>query len=856
MRSAIVALVFALGAVAVTASLAQAAAFAVDAERIAGPSRYETATEIAAKYVQAVEGGTGAREVDTVILTSGRNDHLGYVLATPALANRHDAPVLLTKPEDLPSTVRRFLQRHDIGRVIIVGGTKVVSNAVQQEVDGLSGVSVSRIAGSDVYTTAVEVAAQSGQTKGVPGAFPREGRTALLGTGEALADALAAGPLAYRGHHPILLTPGKLLADEVVEYLTDSNTQHVVVLGGTAAVSGSVERRVQELGIQTSRWAGNDRYQTAVEVAATLLGSRSPQSCFTGAEVGLAYAWRSPDAIVSAPYLGELCAPLLLTDRDTLPAAVREFLASNEYVTGDAKGDLNITVFGGTAAIGASTMNAALNAAGLTTIGARMSVTEGACHFAVEFNAAVRTGDATDITNYLIDGAALRRGQAQVETSGGSSAQSATVVLAGGRYYGGATVPTQCSSPLRSGQRVGIVGGEIRSATDRRIVGPAEIFVGNDAIRPRLIITAAQNADTVWIDATEPIQGAFGTSTVAVEFFRGGLDAPVYQLATPSPGASKFAVTVPSSLLSVGNLSLQPGDRVTIHADEIEDLAGNRNRRASLTVVADTRGPQLSRVTVTEPTQQAPAQASVNGLDSNGAQQIGALQIEARAGTLVEGAAGNEWTLDVEVLSRRRGTWSSTQGSSVEVSTRLSTVVIQVLRDWSLGYLKSDLNRDPAFSKLFVAEVIAGRDSLAPVGTGGPVQFRDGLSSVDLTVYWTEPVQDCGTGPYAVDPRGIEIDVNADGVIDFALDGTVLDAASDLQFIADRSRFSSLVAGRAACAEEAATPNQGTLVARVMSSGIDKLPTTSSDIYARPRAAHDLSGNPNVVQLAIALRPV
>ena len=854
MRSAFAALTvtLTLAAVAATSTTAFAAANHVDAERIAGPSRYETATEIAAKYVQAIEGGESTREVDTVILTSGHNNHLGYVLAAPALAHRHDAPVLLTEPQELPRTVRQFIERHDIDRVIILGGTKVVSTAVERAVDALSGVSVSRIAGSDVYATAAAVAAQSGRTKGVPGAFPREGRTVLLATGEATADALAAGPLAYRGHHPILLTPGTRLSDEVIDFLADSRTQHVVILGGTAAVSSGVERRLQELGMQTTRWAGSDRYRTAIEIAKALLGSRSPQNCFAGDHVGLAYAWRSPDAIVSAPYLGELCAPLLLTDRHTLPSAVREFLASDNYVTGDAKGDLDVTVFGGTAAISTSTMNAALNAAGLAHIGSQMSVIEGACHFTIEFDAAVRTDQARDVTNYLLDGAALRRDQAEAERSTGSSTQLVTFVLAGGRYYGGSTVATGCSSPLKRGQRIGVVGGKIGSATDRRTVSQAEFFVGSDGVRPRLTITAAQNADTVWVDATEPIQGATGVGSVAVEFARSGLSAPIYQLATLPPGVTKFTAAVPTSFDRDG---LRPGDRVTVHAGEIEDLAGNRNLRTSRTVVTDTLPPQLSRATVTQPTQHEPAYVNLSGVDGGGARQFGALQIETRAGRPAQGAAGNRWTVEVELLSRRPGTWSSTQGSSVEVSTSQSAVTIQVLDDWSLGYLKSDLNGNEAFSRLFSAEVIAGRDSLAPVGTGGPVRFRDGLSSVDLTVYWTEPVQDCGTGTYAVDLRALEIDADADGVIDFALDGTVNDATSDLEFIADQSRLTSIVAGSAACASEAATANQGTLVARVVSSDIDRLPSTRSRLFARPLAAHDFSGNPNAIQLAITFRP-
>ena len=75
------------------------------------------------------------------------------------------------------------------------------------------------------------------------------------------------------------------------------------------------------------------------------MGADTPRRCFDDSgDAGSAYGWRSPDAIVSGPLLGELCAPLLLTERDTPPTTAEAFLRSGEYVTGDAAGKLRITV--------------------------------------------------------------------------------------------------------------------------------------------------------------------------------------------------------------------------------------------------------------------------------------------------------------------------------------------------------------------------------------------------------------------------------------------------------------------------------------------------------------------------------
>ena len=58
--------------------------------------------------------------------------------------------------------------------------------------------------------------------------------------GEGFADALTAGPLAYNNEFPILLTaPGSLRA-ETDAALADLGIDHVIIVGGTAAVSQAV----------------------------------------------------------------------------------------------------------------------------------------------------------------------------------------------------------------------------------------------------------------------------------------------------------------------------------------------------------------------------------------------------------------------------------------------------------------------------------------------------------------------------------------------------------------------------------------------------------------------------------------
>ena len=841
----------AAGVLSVGSDPAQAAAAEVQTERLRGSTRYETAVEIAEAYSDDVEGGFFGSEVDTVILTSGTDEHFGYVLPAPALSRRHEAPVLLTEPDELPNAVRRFIERRGISEVIILGGTDVVSAEIEREVDDLSGVAVERISGSDVYTTAVEVAEEVGPSIRVPGLFSR---TVLLATGEAFADALAAGPLAYLGQLPILLTRGASMPEEVVEFLEDSNTEHVVILGGTAAVSIDVEFDVEDLGIAVTRWRGVTRYETAIEIAKALLADDSPQDCFDGSEVGLAYAWKSPDAIVSGPYLGELCAPLLLVDRNVLPRSVGDVLEADGLFVGDPRGELRITVFGGTAAISENVLRAAANAAELESLSARVTALEGGCHFTVIFDAPVRTFDAEDPRNYLIDGLLLDLAGADVETDGfGESTTEVTVTFDDASTASGSAVPTGCRAPLRVGDTVGVAARRIHSATDNRTVRRVEFRVRDDRTRPRLTIIAGQSASSVEIRTSEPVTGADRSESMEVEFRRSGLE-PIAVAADVTPGGTRIEVSVPAAFDTASTTGLRPRDQVIVDTGEVEDLAGNGNLRTAKAVVGDSTPPRASRIAVTGAVPSLRAMVSFDGEDGSAQRVSGALQISTKQDSSVDGAAGNTWLAEVDVLSQRPPSWSATRNASVELTHARDVMLISTIEGATLGEVRADLNATSSFAAFFVAEVTAGQESLAPLDSVGQVSLGGGASTVDITVIWSEAVRGCDAATDAVRPELVEIDVDRDGHSDFALDGVVLDSRSDLTFVADTSGRTSIIAGTATCAATTPSFRSGTLVARLQSPNIDDLPTTRSSALVRAGAAHDLSGNPSTLLTRLILR--
>lgn len=816
---------------------AQGAATYAESRRLEGLTRYQTAIDIAETYIDEVTTLEIGTSVDTVILTSGSDEHSAYALPVPALSRLHNAPLLLTRPERLHSSVAAFLAANDISTVIILGDDSVVSNSVERAIVDIGDVEVTRIAGDDPYDTAAAVADQIG-LEGVPGEFPNEGRTAFLATGEAFADALAAGPIAYRGSHPILLTRSAVLPESSELFFEASGTEHVVILGGPAAVSTTVEREISDLGIEITRWGGADRFDTAVRIAEALLGVDTPDECFDGAELGLAYGRRSPDAIVSGPLLGELCAPLLLTEFDELPPSVEQLLQSDDYVTGDINGDVRFNVFGGAGAVAEAAVDAATSAAQLPGLRGHLSAVAGGCHFTVEFSEPVVTADAANSSNYFTGNA----GFAVVDAGSGPTTTRATVTFGGATVGPGSNVPTDCISPLQARDRVGIADRAIKSASDGRTVVGEELVILPDNSRPTLLISAPQGSSIVWVESTEPLLAA----AIAVLFERNSVPDFTVEV-TLDNGATMLSIDVPSALGG----ELRAGDEVSIASRQVTDLAGNENRASRREVVNDETPPQVDRITVTELAATQQASVTLSSADAGG-QGDDAILISANAGASVDGAAGNEWQIDVNVRSVRPRSWSSSQLSAVRVSESSQRILVQVLAEATVTELADDLNADRAFRTRFSALSFDRAGSSSPADTRGRVSFEGGASTVDLRVRWTEPVHGCTTSHRAVEPRNIEIDADGDGEADFALDGHAFGDSDVMLVAADGQGFLPISDG--SICDTTPGVRSGTLVARIESSDVNNLPDSQSQATIRPGAASDFARNFNVTQTGVMLR--
>lgn len=353
--AAIAGLLGSVGLATVPAALAQTPAASIEFTRYAGGDRYETSLAVADRLL-ADAGGS----LDWAVMVSGQSWPDAVVASS--LAGALNAPVLLTPPTELLGSTIRFLESAGISRLIVVGSPDSlgVSDTVTSELTS-AGYAVERIHDSNRSATSVAVArrlgairqARSGSAANA-GSMPGFGTTAIVASSEVFADALVAGPVSAYGKHPVLLNPPGGLDSGVAAYLTEADVEHVVLMGGTAALMPAVQRELDDLGLEITKLAGSTRFETAV-LMADLVSDRytdtAGESCFSRRQFGLARARVPFDAFSAAPLLARRCAPLLLTEpRATNPATQRLLTAASSAASSGVDAP-RVHVFGGKAAV-------------------------------------------------------------------------------------------------------------------------------------------------------------------------------------------------------------------------------------------------------------------------------------------------------------------------------------------------------------------------------------------------------------------------------------------------------------------------------------------------------------------------
>lgn len=287
----------------------------VAVNRLAGADRIATAADIARN---------GREQAMAPAAVIARSDQFADALAGAPLAVALEGPLLLTTSNSLaPAAAEALKDLLEPGaRVTLLGGVVALGAKVVSDIEAL-GFTTRRIAGDSRYDTAGLIADQ----------LP-ESDKAVVVSGVSFPDALAvAAPAAIAGT-PILLTDPSELSTPTANRVSGKD---VTIIGGPAAVSGTVQDAIDDRAATTTRIGGETRYATAANVVRAHLGDAP------GTTVALASGENFADALAGAVDAANTGAPLVLT-HPTMPAAPTTSLMAELLPT-------DLRIYGGDVAI-------------------------------------------------------------------------------------------------------------------------------------------------------------------------------------------------------------------------------------------------------------------------------------------------------------------------------------------------------------------------------------------------------------------------------------------------------------------------------------------------------------------------
>ena len=220
-------------------------------------------------------------------------------LSASSLAGTLDAPVLLSKPHELPEQTIRELKRLGVEKVYICGGEYALSRDIDAALQNMN-IATERVSGAWASDTANEVA------RHVP-----DSDTAFLATSWGYEDALSAASYAYAHKTPLFLANyhTSALDADTLATMQEKGVKTVYIVGGYDVVSPEVEAQLADAGIKALRIGGKTAYDTSALLARKLIALGMHAN-----NMALATGWGYTDALTGAALCGKNNAVLVLAD--------------------------------------------------------------------------------------------------------------------------------------------------------------------------------------------------------------------------------------------------------------------------------------------------------------------------------------------------------------------------------------------------------------------------------------------------------------------------------------------------------------------------------------------------------------
>ncbi|MFV3013555.1 cell wall-binding repeat-containing protein [Clostridium botulinum] len=331
--------------------------------RLGGQDRYETNEKIVQQ---------GWQKSDYAIIVSGEG--FADALSSAPLAKKYNAPIILScniaidpRYSNLyPSTINE-LKRLEVKKVFIIGGTGVLSNAVESKIKDM-GIDTERLCGANRYSTSIAVANKIGTSNGI-----------ILTTGDNYTDALSIAPIAGKLQMPIMLSQKDTLDSIQKKFVSNNTIPKAYILGGTDIISDNVASKFSNVKRIATEY---NKYDRNLDIATTFKNDMDFSNIILASGEGFA------DALSGSALAALNGNPIILVGKGSNSYYITNLLANNNTK--------NISVLGLQGSINDFTLNSIVNKTNaLNTVKSKIKI-----------NSNLRFGI---INNYSYDGSTYYR---------------------------------------------------------------------------------------------------------------------------------------------------------------------------------------------------------------------------------------------------------------------------------------------------------------------------------------------------------------------------------------------------------------------------------------------------------------
>lgn len=274
-------------------SNAYASEIKLNEDKIIGKNRYETAIEVSKKGWP--NGATNAVLVnDTSIVDA--------LSATP-FAKAKDAPILLTKKDNLNEETKQQLKKLGVKNVYIIGGESVVSKAIEEQLKS-ENINTDRIQGANREATSIEIAKRLDKINPVK-------EVSVVNGYKGLADAVSIASISANENMPIILSGMDKISTEATEFIDSNNISKSYIVGGDSVVSGDLENKLPN----ATRIAGKNRKETNANVINTFFTAKEIDNLYIAKD-----GMQNENQLIDALSVGSLAAktnsPVIIAGND------------------------------------------------------------------------------------------------------------------------------------------------------------------------------------------------------------------------------------------------------------------------------------------------------------------------------------------------------------------------------------------------------------------------------------------------------------------------------------------------------------------------------------------------------------